>query len=84
MTISIHAPRVRSDDLSPEYQIVVKISIHAPRVRSDLSESVGAMPEYDFNPRSPCEERLKISHRRRNLLYFNPRSPCEERLKSSA
>ena len=78
------------------------ISIHAPRVGSDekitrITESAG-----DFNPRSPCGERLppkrevpshqefqstlpvwgatwRIWFRDGDLGYFNPRSPCGER-----
>ena len=36
MDISIHAPRVGSDDTPPAYlRWPIKISIHAPRVGSD-------------------------------------------------
>ena len=34
------------------------ISIHAPRVGSDCSHGPGSPPPRDFNPRSPCGERL--------------------------
>ena len=34
------------------------ISIHAPRVGSDRSDQLAAGPGRDFNPRSPCGERL--------------------------
>ena len=33
----------------------------------------------DFNPRSPCGERLKICEFIFFFFYFNPRSPCGER-----
>ena len=34
----------------------------------------------DFNPRSPCGERLPSFETPSALMYFNPRSPCGERL----
>ena len=37
---------------------------------------------YDFNPRSPCGERLIMTKRSEDKIYFNPRSPCGERLLS--
>ena len=40
-------------------------------------------PEYaphDFNPRSPCGERLQHEGHRNRKADFNPRSPCGERL----
>jgi len=33
----------------------------------------------DFNPRSPCGERLDLVHFCPPNMYFNPRSPCGER-----
>ena len=33
-----------------------------------------------FNPRSSCEERLKVRLTPERMMYFNPRSSCEERL----
>ena len=38
--ISIHAPRVGSDEVDKAYRRAVKISIHAPRVGSDSSLSL--------------------------------------------
>ena len=35
------------------------ISIHAPRVGSDLFQPLHFAPAHDFNPRSPCGERLR-------------------------
>ena len=55
--ISIHAPRVGSDNTVAQYEMGRNISIHAPRVGSD---TMSRMPmEYGcyFNPRSPCGER---------------------------
>ena len=68
--ISIHAPRVGSD--IP--QLVCKasdfISIHAPRVGSDLDLSSCCSYRKDFNPRSPCGERLAAAREatRKNLF----------------
>ena len=33
----------------------------------------------NFNPRSSCEERLKVSLIQLVFTHFNPRSSCEER-----
>ena len=33
----------------------------------------------NFNPRSPCGERLVIVCKRQKIIHFNPRSPCGER-----
>ena len=33
----------------------------------------------NFNPRSPCGERLRRGAVRQAAVYFNPRSPCGER-----
>ena len=41
------------------YVIVNGISIHAPRVGSDPKELLWPSWRSDFNPRSPCGERLK-------------------------
>ena len=57
--ISIHAPRVGSD--IKQYNITIAyvyISIHAPRVGSDSSDAMPFRFLIDFNPRSPCGERL--------------------------
>ena len=58
--ISIHAPRAGSDPgVPPAGNPPPPISIHAPRAGSDdintiITNGVAA----DFNPRSPCGERL--------------------------
>ena len=39
----------------------VEISIHAPRAGSDVRAPVITPPVFDFNPRSPCGERLQSS-----------------------
>ena len=57
------------------------ISIHAPRVGSDFCYAKRLNLTRDFNPRSPCGERLPATNFRGGIrFYFNPRSPCGERL----
>ena len=57
--ISIHAPRVGSD-LALIFSIApILISIHAPRVGSDPCIHERFPTPDNFNPRSPCGERLK-------------------------
>ena len=58
--ISIHAPRAGSDRC-PRWRIRRKrpISIHAPRAGSDPAVEAAIIQSLkDFNPRSPCGERL--------------------------
>ena len=78
--ISIHAPRVGSDQDGPAAQKGVSISIHAPRVGSDWRLWLHHPPRQYFNPRSPCgERRAGRTPQGEDHLYFNPRSPCGER-----
>ena len=56
--ISIHAPRVGSDSTVGGHAGSLGISIHAPRVGSDVYKVFNAVSHFDFNPRSPCGERL--------------------------
>ena len=56
-----------------------RISIHAPRVGSDRLKKTGLRISQNFNPRSPCGERLVSSCIGLSALNFNPRSPCGER-----
>ena len=77
--ISIHAPRVGSDESTYDFSQLTDISIHAPRVGSDFLEPdsidivnisihaprVGS----DAGPGGPCCRGC----------HFNPRSPCGER-----
>ena len=56
--ISIHAPRVGSDFRLVHAAVVPDISIHAPRVGSDYLDYAETIHPADFNPRSPCGERL--------------------------
>ena len=78
--ISIHAPRVGSDDSwKIKYDAIKEISIHAPRVGSDAGAAA-----------CRCDMRISIHAPRvgsdnlrplfqRHAAYFNPRSPCGER-----
>ena len=58
LQISIHAPRVGSDGHPDHKDDFTEISIHAPRVGSDLPSGGRRSGGSDFNPRSPCGERL--------------------------
>ena len=57
--ISIHAPRGGSDFPCPKISRHWKISIHAPRVGSDPLPVSVRQNLSNFNPRSPCGERLQ-------------------------
>ena len=102
LNISIHAPRVGSDAEEIAEALNYKvfqstlpvwgatgiksasadrspISIHAPRVGSDDLQAFLGDGFQDFNPRSPCGERLVPFWINGLLPNFNPRSPCGER-----
>ena len=55
--ISIHAPRMGSDDRSSHSPFLRRISIHAPRMGSDRPPHASSAACRDFNPRSPNGER---------------------------
>ena len=55
--ISIHAPRVGSDEMYQRPESSETISIHAPRVGSDIIARLLRNATNHFNPRSPCGER---------------------------
>ena len=58
-----------------------RISTHAPRAGSDGRKSPPGGRRCNFNPRSPCGERLSARFLSASTsCYFNPRSPCGERL----
>ncbi len=78
-TISIHAPRAGSDQQERDESAAAKISIHAPRAGSDALPSNYFVLQFDFNPRSPCGERLWLLGILVKQFDFNPRSPCGER-----
>ena len=79
--ISIHAPRAGSDEYArSDLDKRMTISIHAPRAGSDGSTAWHIWRSPNFNPRSPCGERLFLGMAKINHKHFNPRSPCGERL----
>ena len=43
-----------------EFTRVVEISIHAPLAGSDVARGIHEVDSSDFNPRSPCGERLGV------------------------
>ena len=57
LTISIHAPRERSDTIHAPTIYRPVISIHAPRERSDKNICLKLSESNNFNPRSSWEER---------------------------
>ncbi|HKL94682.1 MAG TPA: hypothetical protein VJZ69_05295, partial [Clostridia bacterium] len=73
--ISIHAPRVGSDTRKWNDTRTPKISIHAPRVGSDLHRTRSVKNEINFNPRSPCGERLSISDSYSGWMIFQSTLP---------
>ena len=77
--ISIHAPRMGSDQLFTRKLIISVISIHAPRMGSDCRWNSSGPKTRNFNPRSPHGERLYWSAQTPETWYFNPRSPHGER-----
>ena len=54
--VSIHAPRVGSDDKHVSDQTTEGVSIHAPRVGSDQWLNRYWQEHQSFNPRSPRGE----------------------------
>ena len=81
LQISIHAPHARSDlGYLLESPAAYGISIHAPHARSDSRRHFLRRTAHNFNPRSSCEERRRLSRAGSSRSYdFNPRSSCEER-----
>ena len=77
--ISIHAPHAGSDGTDVVVPLKLKISIHAPHAGSDTKTAKIEKDKDDFNPRSPCGERLNVIEATGSRLDFNPRSPCGER-----
>ena len=74
-SISIHAPRVGSDVLLGPGQAGVEISIHAPRVGSDNCWTILKPIISNFNPRSPCGERLRRIHQANTGNLFQSTLP---------
>ena len=75
LTISTHAPRVGSDVKSSGETACTNISIHAPRVGSDICEPPRHKPRCNFNPRSPCGERLLLQADLVSFLLFQSTLP---------
>ena len=67
-SISIHAPRVGSDRNRSIRSRICPISIHAPRVGSDRLPAKLHVKLLNFNPRSPCGERLNPQ----NQMLYTP------------
>ena len=81
LAISIHAPRVGSDtilygcgDLNNSFQSTLPVWGATAKTWEQVSKLV------NFNPRSPCGERLGFGETYALSVDFNPRSPCGERL----
>ena len=55
--ISIHAPRMGSDQDANHVLAIRNISIHAPRMGSDAAVSTSEVEANDFYPRPPHGER---------------------------
>ena len=78
--ISIHAPRVGSDEVKSGENFLDVISIHAPRVGSDGSENCLRPSEEAISIHAPRVGSDKSpTSRSCSTRYFNPRSPCGER-----
>ena len=73
--ISIHAPRVGSDDVDFYCSEKRIISIHAPRVGSDGNRQGSNIRLCYFNPRSPCGERRRSRQLVRLTLIFQSTLP---------
>ena len=61
--ISIHAPRAGCDYLAARHCQRHLISIHAPRAGCDGWSITKQAMEFDFNPRTPCGVRPRISRK---------------------
>ena len=78
--ISIHTPLAGSDQAQDDDDGADGISIHTPLAGSDFtSMRLLGNRKNDFNPHSPCGERLRFSTKTIGRNYFNPHSPCGER-----
>ena len=79
--ISIHTPHAGSDLSCWNATLRLRlISIHTPHAGSDGCSGCPKSPAPNFNPHSPCGERLVLLERNSAIAsYFNPHSPCGER-----
>ena len=74
LVISIHAPLAGSDGIARRFHDLRNISIHAPLAGSDSQSTTTQATHYNFNPRSPCGERLhkwtsKVHRMRQYLIH---------------
>ena len=75
LDISTHAPRAGSDVDHVIVLVGVLISTHAPRAGSDSGHFFWGQWAGDFNPRSPCGERLYKPDLYPVILQFQPTLP---------
>ena len=81
--ISIHAPLAGCDPGKIYIAQDTNISIHAPLAGCDMAENYQITQLTDFNPRTPCGVRQRLSKTRPRFGHFNPRTPCGVRLYAS-
>ena len=80
LIISIHTPLAGSDVCGRISVDGEFISIHTPLAGSDPQAAATSERASDFNPHSPCGERLGITQSGvADAVDFNPHSPCGER-----
>ena len=73
--ISIHAPLAGNDKVRKYTYAMDAISIHAPLAGNDLAYRGDTRRSANFNPRSPCGERLLASQWRAHSLLFQSTLP---------
>ena len=78
-TISIHSPHAGRDSAPAPECTDQSISIHSPHAGRDLRVSRVPKSLSNFNPLSPCGERLRYFSGIHIRSDFNPLSPCGER-----
>ena len=79
--ISIHAPRVGSDEGKRARRILADVfQSTLPVWGATFLRPWAGPPITYFNPRSPCGERPDALSPSQTARNFNPRSPCGERL----
>ena len=74
-SISIHSPRVGRDVICCLVTLKIGISIHSPRVGRDLTISYPRHTPCNFNPLSPCGERLSSSFVGGDISLFQSTLP---------
>ena len=73
--ISIHAPLAGSDLEATSRRFTFGISIHAPLAGSDCNPHRLSWWRLNFNPRSPCGERLLVQATPRGCMIFQSTLP---------